>query len=68
MGEQAGSRVLDILKFIEEFVWCAKKDAVSLVNSGSDEGIDQGFCSREGKGLTETGWVGVFEVEEVLVI
>ena len=48
-GEQAGSRVLDVLKFIEEFGWCAKEDAVAVVNSGSGEGVDQGFCSREGE-------------------
>ena len=48
VGEQASSRVLDILEFIKEFGWCAIKDAVAVENSG-DEGVDQGFCSREGE-------------------
>ena len=49
VGEQAGSRVLDKLKFIEEFGRCAKEDAVAVVNSGRDESVDQSFCSREGE-------------------
>ena len=49
VGEQAGSGVLDVLKITKEFGWCAKEDAVAVVNSGSDESMDQGFCSREGK-------------------
>ena len=40
---------LDVLKYIEEFGRCAKEDAVAVVNSGSDEGVDQSFCSREGE-------------------
>ena len=62
VGEQAGSRVLDVLKFIEDFGRCAEEDAGAVVNSGSDEGVDQSFCSREGEWWTETGYV--FEVEE----
>ena len=46
VGEQASSRVLEVLKFIEEFALCAKEDAVAVVTSGSDEDMDQGFCSR----------------------
>ena len=38
-GEQSSSRVLNVLEFIEEL------DAVAVVNSGRDEGGDQGFCS-----------------------
>ena len=49
VGEQAGSRVLDVLKFIEDFGRCAEEDAGAVVNSGSDEGVDQSFCSREGE-------------------
>ena len=61
-GEQVGSRVLDVLKIIEEFGRCAREDTIAVVNSGSDEGLDQSFCSREGEWWTETGYV--FEVEE----
>ena len=49
VGEPASSRVLDVLEFIEGFGWRAKDGANAVVNSGSDEGVDQGFCSREGE-------------------
>ena len=35
------------MKFIEEFGRCAEEDAVAVVNSGSDEGVDQSFGSRK---------------------
>lgn len=41
--ERASSRVLEVLEFIQELGWCAMEDAVAIVNSGRDEGVDQGF-------------------------
>ena len=49
VDEQASSRVLDVLEFIEEFGWCAIEDAAALVNSEGTDGMDQGFCSTEGE-------------------
>ena len=46
VGELASSRVLDALEFIREFGLCAIDNTVAVVNPGSAEGMDQGFCSR----------------------
>ena len=60
MGEQTGSRVLNVLEFIEDFGWWAVENAVAVVNSGSDESVDESFGSREGEWWAETS--NIFEV------
>ena len=37
MGEQASSRVMDILEFLEDFVGCTAEDTIAVVHSGSNE-------------------------------
>ena len=39
MSEQVGSRILDILEFIEGSGWETIKDAVAVIKSGGDEGV-----------------------------
>ena len=41
-------QVLDILEFTE-FGLFAIEDAVALVNSEGNDGMDHGFCSTEGE-------------------
>ena len=52
---QVGGGVLDILEFIEGFGREAIEDAVAVIKSGSDECVDKGFSSREGKGGLKSG-------------
>ena len=49
VGEEAGSRVLDMLEFIEEVGWYAVEDAIAVVESGCDECMKQGFSIRGGE-------------------
>jgi len=43
-GEQSSGRVLNVLKFKEEFVGRAKEDAAAVVKSGGYEGMDEKYC------------------------
>ncbi len=49
VGKEEYSRVLDIVKFIVDFGWCAIKDAIVVVESGCDESIEKYFSSRKGE-------------------
>ena len=55
VGEELGSRVLDVLMFIDNFGGCARENAIAIINMGCGEGVDQGFSTREGEGWMETG-------------
>lgn len=55
VSEQASGGVLDTLEFIEGFGREAIEDVAAVIKSGSDECVDKGFSSREGKGGTKSG-------------
>lgn len=57
VSQQAGSRVLNILKFVELFEWEAVKEAIAIIKSGGDEGVNEDFSGREGEEWTEPGYV-----------
>ena len=40
VSEEASSRVLDVLEFIEEFGGCSIQDAVAVIKAGCNEGMD----------------------------
>ena len=40
--DNAGSCILDQLKFMEKFVWETKEEGITVVCAGSDEGVNQG--------------------------
>lgn len=52
MSEQASSRVWDILKFFKDLRGRSQNNAISVIETEFNKGIDQSFC-REGE-----GWVG----------
>lgn len=43
---QQQSYILDILQFIEDFGGCAIEDAVAVVNSECNDGMDHGWVSE----------------------
>lgn len=43
-GEEMCCRVLDGLEFAEKFGGCAVKDAVTVANTGCDEGVINQLC------------------------
>lgn len=52
VGEEACGRTPDRLEFIEGFERCTIKDAIAVVESGCNKGMDKGFSSRE----RSNGW------------
>lgn len=38
--QEAGSRVLDVLQFLESFCRCTIKNAIAVVDSGCDESMN----------------------------
>lgn len=42
-SEESGSRVLNVLKFIESFGGGAVENAITVVKAGGDEGMNEGF-------------------------
>lgn len=62
VGEEAGSRVLDMLKFIGNFWRWTIENAVAVVNSGYDECMGDDFSSPEEEWVAEVG--DIFEVKE----
>ena len=40
-GDDPGSRILDQLEFMEEFVGETKKKGVTVIQAGGDEGVNQ---------------------------
>ena len=61
-GEQAGSGVLNILEFFEDLGGDAVEEAVTVVESGGDEGVNEGLGSSVGEHGAEAG--NVAEVKE----
>lgn len=62
VGEEAGSRVLNVLQFLEMSGRKSIEKAIAIIKSRSDEGMDEDFSCRLGEGRTEAG--DVAEVEE----
>ena len=40
-GDDPGSRILDQLEFMEEFVGKTKKKGVTVIQAGGDKGVNQ---------------------------
>jgi len=52
-GEQPSGRVLNTLKFIEDFAARAVEDAVAVVKCGGYEGMDEDFSGGRRQGGPE---------------
>ena len=61
-SEEASSRVLYVLKFVEDSGGGTIEQAVAVVKSGCDESVDEGFSGSEREFGPEAG--NVTEVEE----
>ena len=61
VGEEAGSRVLNHLKSMEGARGDAGEEGVTVVQTGGDEGVDEGFSSRGGEAVSD--FCNVAEVE-----
>ena len=61
VSEEAGSRVLNHLKFMEGAGGDASEEGVTVVQAGGDEGVDEGFGSRWSE--TVSDFCNVAEVE-----
>ena len=46
-GLEVSGGVLDVLQFVGDFVWSTVEYANRVVESGNDEGMDEGFSSSE---------------------
>ena len=53
VGEEAGSRVLNHLKSMEGARGDAGEEGVTIVQTGGDEGVDEGFSSRGGEAVSD---------------
>ena len=53
VGEEAGSRVLNHLKSMEGARGDAGEEGVTVVETGGDEGVDEGFSSRGGEAVSD---------------
>jgi len=60
--EKAGSGVLNVLQFLKMSGGKSIKNTISVIESGSDEGVDEYFSCRRGEGGTEAS--DIAEVEE----
>ena len=53
MGEEAGSRILNHLKSMEGAGGDADEEGVTIVQTGGDEGMNEGFSSRGGEAVSD---------------
>lgn len=62
VSQKAGSRVLNHLESMEGTGGDTSEERVTVVQTGGDEGMDEGFSSREGEAVSYFGYVAEMEV------
>lgn len=55
VGEEAGSRILDVLQLLEMRRRKTIEEAIAVVESGCDEGVNEYFSCGLGEGGTDAG-------------
>lgn len=62
VGKHPSSRVLYVLESVSSFAGQTKQDTIAVIESGSDERVDEGLGYRVGEALSESR--NVLEMEK----
>ena len=62
---KAGSRILNHLKSMEGTGGDASEERVTVIQTRGDEGMDEGFSSREGEAVSYFGYVAKMKVRSL---